>query len=290
MAEFDTELDVKAEKKKIGEEKKRLKADQQKQKKEAKKRAKEIATREAKLADEEDEGGGVSVFFVTIIIVAIWLAILCLLVKLDVGGFGSSVLTPVLKDIPVVNKILPGEVVMETSLQDSYEGYTSIREAVEYAKVLETELEDAKVTESTQASEIAELKAEVIRLKEFEDKQVEFQRIYNEFYEEVVYAEKGPGAEEYTKFYEAMDPTTAENLYKQVVSQEQVDKKLEDYAEAYSSMKPAAAAGIFEEMTNNLDLVAKILGLMNAEDRGNILGAMDAEIAAKITKLMDPEY
>ena len=54
-------------------------------------------------------------------------------------------------------------------------------------------------------------------------------------------------------------------------------------------MKPKEAAGIFEKMTNNLELVAKILGLMNADDRGKILGVMDKEVAAKITKIMDPE-
>jgi len=287
--EFMNDAEIKAEKKRIGEEKKKLKNDQANQKKEAKKRAKEIAARQAKLADEEDEGGTVSVFLVTIIIVAIWLAILCLLIKLDVGGFGSGVLAPVLSDVPVINKILPNESVMETGDSGSYEGYTSLRDAVEYSKNLEAQLEDSRDTEEMQAAEIAELKAEVLRLKEFEDMQVEFQRIKNEFYEEVVYAENGPGAEEYVKYYESMDPTTAEALYKQVIIQEETDKELQDYAQAYSEMKPAQAAGIFEQMTNNLELVAKILNLMNAEDRGKILGAMNAEIAAKITKIMDPE-
>ena len=46
-------------------------------------------------------------FFVTLIIILIWLAIIVLLIKCDVGGFGSSVLAPVLKDVPYVNKILP---------------------------------------------------------------------------------------------------------------------------------------------------------------------------------------
>lgn len=291
MAEqsYLNEEQIKEEKKKIAEDKKRFKTDQQKQKKEAKKRAKEIASRQARIADEEDEGGSVSVFLVTIIIVAIWLAILCLLVKLDVGGFGSGVLKPILQDIPVVNRILPSDTMMETTTQGSYEGYTSLRDAVEYSKNLESQLEDSRSTEELQAAEIAELKAEVLRLQEFEDMQVEFQRIKNEFYEEVVYSDKGPGPEEYLKYYESIDPTTAESLYKQVVAQEQVDAELEDYAKAYSEMKPKEAAGIFEKMTNNLELVAKILGLMNADDRGKILGVMDPEVASKITKIMDPE-
>ena len=44
---------------------------------------------------------------IVFLIVLIWLAILALLIKFDVGGLGSGVLRPVLKDIPVVNRILP---------------------------------------------------------------------------------------------------------------------------------------------------------------------------------------
>ena len=46
---------------------------------------------------------------------------------------------------------------------------------------------------------------------------------------------------------------------------------------------------IFETMTDDLDLVARILSQMSTSDRGKILGAMNSEIAAKITRMMDPE-
>lgn len=57
--------------------------------------------------DEETVGGKILVFFVTIIIILIWLAIFAMLIKLDVGGFGSGLLAPVIKDVPYLNKILP---------------------------------------------------------------------------------------------------------------------------------------------------------------------------------------
>ena len=286
---MDTTLDTKAEKKKLSEERKKIKAEQKAQRKEAKQRAKEIAQQEAALTEDE-ESGGFSVVLVTVLIVIIWLAILALLIKLDVGGFGSGVLSPVLKDVPVINKILPGDNVTETSEEEAYGGYTSLKEAVDTIKQLELELERAQSQNQTDSTEIAEMKAEIERLKTFEAKQVEFERIKNEFYEEVVYAEKGPGAEEYQKFYESMDPTTAEYLYKQVVQQLEEDAEIEEYAQAYAEMKPKQAAAIFEEMTVNLNLVARILGVMDAETRGEILGAMDSEVAAKVTKIMDPEY
>lgn len=93
---MDTTLDTKAEKKKLSEERKKIKAEQKAQRKEAKQRAKEIAQQEAALTEDE-ESGGFSVVLVTVLIVIIWLAILALLIKLDVGGFGSGVLSPVLK-------------------------------------------------------------------------------------------------------------------------------------------------------------------------------------------------
>ncbi|MDE6607443.1 MAG: hypothetical protein K2K54_06790 [Lachnospiraceae bacterium] len=285
---MDVSLDTKAEKKKLDAERKKLKADQKAQRKEAKLRAKEIAEQEAALTEDEDTGG-FSVALVTIFIVIIWLAILALLIKLDVGGFGSEVLAPVLKDVPVINKILPGDAVIETTQEEAYNGYTSLREAVDTIKELELELERAQSQLQMDSTQITEMKAEIERLKTFEEKQVEFERIKNEFYEEVIYAENAPGPEEYQKFYESIDPTTAEYLYKQVVGQLEEDAALEEYVQAYSDMKPAAAAAIFEEMTNNLNLVAKILGKMEPEARGNILAAMDPAVAARITRLMDPD-
>ena len=277
-----------AEKKRLKAEKSKLKKEEAKQKKDIKKRAKEIAKQEARLSDEE-ETGGFSAFLLTLIIVFIWVAILCVVIKLDVGGFGSGVLAPVLKNVPVVNKILPEGTVTETDDDNAYGGYKSIEEAVNQIQVLKAELESYKSNNTSDGVKIAELEAEIERLKTFEANQVEFQRIKTEFYEEVVYAENGPGAEEYQKYYESMDPTTAEYLYKQVSLQLQESAEIQEYAMTYSEMKPDAAAKIFESMADDLKLVARILSAMNAEDRGDILAAMDPTIAAKLTKIMDPE-
>ena len=277
------------DKKKLQEERKKLQKDQKKQKKEAKKRAREIAAQEAALDDED--GNGIFTFFATVAIVAVWIGIICIIIKLDVGGFGSGVLTPILKDVPVINKILPdAKVPVDDTEISNPDGYT-LAEALAKIDQLQQEVEQAKGNTLSKDEQIAELKAEIARLQEFESKQIEFQRIKTEFYEEVIYAENGPGVEEYRKFYEEMDPSTAEYLYKQVVIQMEESKEIQDYAAAYSSasMKPKQAAGVFEAMTDKLDLVARILSVMSAEDRGAILGVMDPDVAAKLTKIMDPE-
>ena len=276
------------ERKQLVEEKKNLKKEQQAQRKEAKRRAREIAKQEDELEDG-NEGNSLLTFGATILIVALWLAVICVIIKLDIGGFGSSVVTPILKDVPVLNRILPGNSVTETTNSGAYGGYTSLQDAVDQIKSLELQLEQIQNASSAKDEELDQLKAEVLRLKEFENQQVEFQRIQKEFYDEVVYSDKGPGAEEYKKYYESMDPATAEYIYKQVVTQLQESQEVQDYAAAYSAMKPKQAAAIFEEMTNNLDLAARILKVMSADDRGAILGAMNSEVAAKITKIMDPE-
>lgn len=276
------------EKKKLQDEKKKLKSEQKNQKKEAKKRAREIAAQEAALSEDE-EGGGFFTFLATLAIIVVWLGIVCVVIKLDVGGFGTNVLTPLLKDVPVVNKILPNPKTDSGEEEADNGGYTSLSDAVEQIKSLELQLQQAQSESLSKDEEINNLKAEVVRLQEFENKQVEFQRLKTEFFEDVVYAEKGPGAEEYKKYYEAMDPTTAEYLYKQVIAQLEEDGKIQEYAATYSAMKPKEAAAIFEKMQDDLSLVARILNAMDTESRGEILGKMDPDVAAKLTKIMNPE-
>ena len=272
----------------LKESKKQFKQEQKNQRKEAKKKAKELESQEREL-DEQIDGSSASVVIVTLFIILIWLGILVLLVKMDVGGFGSNVLTPILKDVPVINKILPSESTTETTKnEEAYGGYNSLKDAVEQIKTLEKQLDQAQSTNATYAEQIDTLKTEVQRLKTFEDNQVEFQKIKEQFYEEVVYAENGPGADEYRQYYEEMDPTTAEALYKQVIQTEAADKQMQEYANTFSNMQASEAAAILGNMTDNLDLAASILKNLDVSTRGAILGAMDSASAARIVKIMDP--
>ena len=129
------EIAAEAEKKRLQAEKKQLKKEQKEQRKEAKRRAKEIAKQEEDL-DDDNEGGGLVTIGATILVVALWIAVICVIVNLDIGGFGSSVLTPILKDVPVVNRILPGNSLTETTDGEAYGGYTSLQDAVEQIKAL----------------------------------------------------------------------------------------------------------------------------------------------------------
>ncbi|MDR2547162.1 MAG: hypothetical protein LBC96_06585 [Lachnospiraceae bacterium] len=291
-----TPIDETAEKKRLADERKNLKQDRKSQMKEVKARAKEIVRQERELelsSDAEPKGG--SVFFVTLAIIVIWLGILALLVRLDVGGFGSGVLEPLLKDIPVINMILPSAQRSSPADDSAHHGdgegmygYRDIREAVDYIRELELELERAQHQAAAATEEVANLRATVARLQEFEDRQVEFQRIRNEFYEEIIYADGSLGPEGFRRFYESIDPAAAEALYRQVVIETEASKQVQDFARAYADMRPRSAAAIFEAMTDNLALVSRILATMNSDDRGAILAAMDADVAAQLTKIMEP--
>ena len=239
--------------------------------------------------DDEDEGFSPSVLLIVILIVLIWVAILALLIKLDIGGFGSGVLRPILKDVPVINKILP-----EPSSTEEYVGeFDNLPDALAEIERLNKQIEELKAEAAKggdeESEEIKALKEEILRLRTFEDSQVEFQKLKTEFYEEVVFSDKAPEIEQYKAYYEEIDPDNAEYLYKQVVAQLEEDKIMDEYVKAYTEMKPKQAAAIFDQMGDNLDLVAKILGNMDANARAKIMQAMDKELASKLTQIMDPD-
>lgn len=259
------------------------------------KRNRKLAKKEAKKNgttdefEEESGGGKAAVVFVTLMIIVIWIAILAVLIHFDVGGFGSTVMQPILKDVPYVNKILPKTEEEETKTkEDSKYPYKTVDEAVAYIKELEKELADAKESNSENDAYVADLEAQAAQWKEYKDNEQKFEEEKAKFYKEVVFSDQAPNINEYKKYYESIDPQNAENLYKQVVEQQEKDDDMSDYVKAYSQMKPKQAAAIFDTMTDNLELVAKILSAMKADARGDILGNMKTDTAAKVTKLMEP--
>ena len=259
------------------------------------KRNRKLAKKEAKKNgttdefEEESGGGKAAVVFVTLMIIVIWIAILAVLIHFDVGGFGSTVMQPILKDVPYVNKILPKTEEEETKTkEDSKYPYKTVDEAVAYIKELEKELADAKESNSENDAYLADLEAQAAQWKEYKENEQKFEEEKAKFYKEVVFSDQAPDINEYKKYYESIDPQNAENLYKQVVEQQEKDDDMSDYVKAYSQMKPKQAAAIFDTMTDNLELVAKILSAMKADARGDILGNMKTDTAAKVTKLMEP--
>ena len=197
-------------------------------------------------------------------------------------------MAPVLKDVPYINRILPDTDDGELGTEDTEYPYQTLDEAVAYIKELELELQAAQEGSSENSAYVAQLESEVAKLQQYEQNAADFENEKAQFYEEVVFNDKAPDISEYQKYYESIDPANAEELYKEVVEQEQTDQALDDYVSTYSQMKPKEAAAIFDTMTDNLELVAKILNKMDRQSAANILGKMDSQTAAKVTELMEP--
>ena len=241
--------------------------------------------KDKKKKSEEKEGifSRILTIIIVLFIVAIWLAIFALLIKYDVGGFGSTVLRPMLKDIPGINQILP-DIPDEQAAEENNYPYKNLPEAMDRISELEAELAAANGTKKGNANYLAQLEAEVARLKTFEENQLQFQKEKDKFDKEVVFNDKAPDPEEYKKYYESIDTDNAAEIYRQVVEQQDTEKKLVEQAEMYKNMKPEEAAAILNGMGGDLDLVANILLHMKTKDAGAILAKMDTNMAAKITK------
>lgn len=282
--------DKKAAKQKKREEKARQREEKRRRKLEKAGASPEEIQKALDYSAEYEEGGGrLAVFFVTFVIIIIWLAILALLIKMDVGGFGSTVLQPLLKDVPYVNKILPDAEPEEMAESENTEyPYSTLDEAVARIKELEIELQNEKNAVSEKDRQIADLQEQAAQLEEYKANEAAFEERKQKFDEEVVFSDQAPDINEYKTYYESIEPANAEAIYRQVVEQQQNEEELTEYVKMYASMKPKEAAAIFDTMTDDLKLVAKILKAMGADSSSDILGAMNAETAAKLTKLMEP--
>ena len=237
---------------------------------------------------EKKKGNKFVTFLIAFLIIALWIGLFALFVKLDVGGFGSSVMRPVFKDVPIIKEILPEE---EAKEEEKYP-YKSLAEAINYIKQLEKEIKALKDNAAANAELIADLEAEIQRLKAFEESQLAFEKLKEDFYDEVVFGDDALSYDNYKKYYESINPDYAEVLYKQVLEKYMYDERYRDLADAYTAMKPKKAAAALYEMTGNLEVVVSILQNMEVEPRAEILGALsdiDPVFCGKITVMLSPK-
>ena len=234
---------------------------------------------------QENEGGNKLVtFIIAFIIVIIWLAVFALLIKFDVGGFGSGVLRPVLKDVPIINKILPDVPDDKLADEKNYD-YDTLDEAIERIKELELELDAKNQSDSDADDYVKELEKENERLRKFEEAQDEFEERVRNFDKYVVYAEEAPDIEEYKTYYEEIEPENAADIYRQVVKDVQAGEKVIELAKKYENMDPVEAASVLTLMTaSDLELVCSIVNEMDEETAAAVLDEMDTATAAKVTK------
>ncbi|MBE5944815.1 MAG: hypothetical protein E7258_07855 [Lachnospiraceae bacterium] len=234
------------------------------------------------------EGGlkGTSIL-ILVLFITTFVSVMALLIKCDVGGFGSEVLRPVFKDVPIIKNILPDPSDEEVAKENDYP-YDTLEEALEQVAILDAAnaSKDAEIVALN--DRVIELEAEVVRLTAFEIAQTEFEAEKNKFYEEIVYGESAPDTDTYIEWYNSIDAEHAEEIYREIIEANQADAEIVELAEAYDAMDPSAAADILEEMDNDLDTVALIMNNMSSEGRGEVLAAMEPDFAALVTKKLMP--
>ena len=233
--------------------------------------------------DNESKGSKAVTALIAFIIILIWLAVFAFLIKLDVGGIGSNILYPVLKDVPVVNKILPSPSEEMQASEDNYK-YTTLKSANARIKELESQLEAQGGTTAANSDYIANLEAEVKNLQKYKDQMDEFDKRVAEFNEKIVFNDNAPDISEYRSYYESIEPENAEKIYRQVMQRERYNEKAKELATYYANMEAESAAQVMSEMDEDLDLICDILQNMSEKQAAAILQAMNTEYAAQITK------
>lgn len=130
----------------------------------------------------------------------------------------------------------------------------------EYEKIIK-EAEDERVFIEEQLSEISTSRDEIQKLAAKND------------------------TEGFRKYYEAIDPETAEEIYREIIQYEKVEQEKKDIIKIYEDMDGAAVARIFEEMgEQNMSVITGILSGMKKNIASAILSEMNPSFASKITE------
>ena len=232
----------------------------------------------------EKKGGGVLTFLIVMLIIIIWLAIFALLIRMDIGGIGTA-LRPALKDVPLIQKILPAVSDDELAWENDL-AYKDIIEANQRIKELEILVDKLTIEGEDKDDEISALTSQIARLKELEKEMADFEDRVYEFDRQIVYGENAPSIEEYVKWYETISPENAERIYEMAIQKEAYNATIREKAAYYEKMKASAAAEVFENMTADLEYVCKLLYCMKVQSVSDILAQMDPLYAAKLTRKM----
>ncbi len=236
--------------------------------------------------DDQDEHKKVNVGLISLVLAFLIIGVFIALVKLDVGGLGSRILGPSLKNVPVINMILPKMPEASEEAVASY-NFASIDEAVERLKATEILLKEKEKEAEKLNETIKQNKTEIDRLKIFETSQLQFAKDKEEFDRLVA---QQADKEAYMKYVEETYPESALKIYGELIKEKAINDEVEKIAKMFQEMKPKNAAAILEEtIAKDIDMAAEVLFKLDSAQSGAVLAAMDPIIADKISRYMYPE-
>ncbi len=233
--------------------------------------------KENKEKSGEGLGSKLLTLIIILLIVAIWLAIIALLIKFDVGGLGSNeTVQKVFKDVPILNMILPDSDPTEDENLEKY-NYKNLEEAIAAIKKLEQDVDKLKEENNAYSQRVQELQTENESLSHYEAEYLEFLKLKEQFDREVALGEHSPDPSAYIKWYEKMYPENAAKIYESLKGDDIVNESYEYVANYLAKTSSKADAQILMEYTSNIDLVCNILKCLKTAKVAEILEAMQKD-------------
>ena len=228
-----------------------------------------------------DRGGAVK--WVILAFVLVLLAVLIAVVGFNALNLRDRYLTDTLRNVPLVNRLLPvEEEVVETTPATLQPNTRELQARIDELEALLEESQDAERALSRRVEMHVE---EILRLQEIEDNQLQF-RADKEAFDRMI-AMNDPAA--YANFYASIAPENAQTLGPQAESAANRAKEVTNFLKTIGAMEEKEAALMLTEMIrSDLDLVVSIIKDLPADFSGGILTAMEPRDAATIVKRWSP--
>ena len=94
----------------------------------------------------------------------------------------------------------------------------------------------------------------------------------------------------FAAFFEMVNPQRAEEVFAHIRATQQLDREFRNYARTYADMSTDEAAAVFSLLlTQNPDLLIRILSSFTTAQRAEVFNEMEASEVAILTILMEPD-
>lgn len=207
------------------------------------------------------------------------------LIKFDIFGLGTKIVGPLIKDVPIVNIILP-EMPLENPEDAAYQ-FDAVDDAVIKLKETEEKLKEMtnRVDELNEALN-AQIE-ESARLKVFEDNHLQYEA-NKDAIDKLIAA--NAGAEQFMAYVETVYPDNALSIYEELAIKKIYSDEVKEIAAMFSAMNADDAASILTKKSKvDMEQTTEILFNLETSHAGQILAAMEPSVADRITRYMYPE-
>lgn len=230
---------------------------------------------------------------ICVAVIALLLGGMVAMVKLDVGGFASTTLAPVIADVPVIRSILPKDLQKKTAGEIAAE-----EQAAQQAAQTDTASNaQADTTATEQVVSDTQVADTQVADTQVADTQLQTDTQTTAAGQSQANGQNTAGTQSQTNGQNAagtQSQANAQNNTEDTQSTEDAqaisDAALKDYVDTYTNMKPKDAATVFDTMMpDQMLLITKILKEMTPAQRSAILSKMDAQNASDITVEMNKE-